>query len=845
MYSKKQVLSLFMILTMVLSLFPTFTPIAYAEENEPTGTFDLETEDWDNEDTAHKATWENSTLTVQDGANIAITGTAERKFIVVKAGAKANITLDNVFLTATAGNKSALALTPNTNPNTDLTLTLVGENTLTGGAYCAGINVPENTKLTIDGSGKLTVTGGNSGAGIGGNASTTGGEDAEASGTIIINSGEIIAKGGINGAAGIGGGTGVGGSYSGASGGNTTIKGGKITAMGGPGGTGDLGGSGIGSGNTMNNDINGGIITIEGGSVTATGAGTGAGIGGGGPSGSGGNITIKGGIVTATGGTASTGSGSGGAGIGGAEYGKGGSLEINGDCIVFAKGNMNRMDMDETNKTKGILVHTSSTAFYGDSITIPQDETVTIPNGLYLTIHANKTLIIPNNTILATDTTNYIHNIGRIINNGSIINQASIINHGTIDNNATIEINKPFNNTNGTINNYGTIDIKSTEWEITGNKIIPFNEGDDGIHSIEYDKDPISLEELAKLFTLRSNATPTYTIEAESTGVGEIADGKLTVTKFGDFIIKLTTGENNNFAASPQEIEVTSKLTVYPINAAAPIINQQPQSANVFIGNTHTLAVTATAPDSGDLSYQWYRNNVNSNSGGTIIDGATGETYAAPIHALGTTYYYVIVTNTNILAKSKKEQTQVSNAVELTVKPDDVTSITVSPKTATVKKGETLVFSAAVLPQTAVQTVKWSVSGQKSANTKIDSSGKLTIAANETAKNLTVTAMATTDQTKAGTATITITTPPTPSTPSTPKPTPKPTLKQTPKLTTKQIPKSRTVKKGTRITLKAPKNTTLYYTTNGKKPTLKSKKINPNKNKKIKISKKTTIKVFG
>lgn len=57
------------------------------------------------------------------------------------------------------------------------------------------------------------------------------------------------------------------------------------------------------------------------------------------------------------------------------------------------------------------------------------------------------------------------------------------------------------------------------------------------------------------------------------------------------------------------------------------------------------LTVEATVSE-GTLSYQWYRNNVDSNGGGTAIDGATEASYTPPTTESGTVYYYVVVTNT-------------------------------------------------------------------------------------------------------------------------------------------------------------------------------------------------------
>jgi hypothetical protein len=68
----------------------------------------------------------------------------------------------------------------------------------------------------------------------------------------------------------------------------------------------------------------------------------------------------------------------------------------------------------------------------------------------------------------------------------------------------------------------------------------------------------------------------------------------------------------------------------------------------------------------------------------------------------------------------------------------------------------------------------------------------------------------------------------------------------TSKPNTKAVPKNKKAKKGYKIALKAPKGTTLYYTTNGKAPTTKTKtKINPGKTKKLTIRKNTTVRVIA
>jgi hypothetical protein len=48
---------------------------------------------------------------------------------------------------------------------------------------------------------------------------------------------------------------------------------------------------------------------------------------------------------------------------------------------------------------------------------------------------------------------------------------------------------------------------------------------------------------------------------------------------------------------------------------------------------------------SGTLSYQWYSNTTNSNTGGTPISGATSNSFAIPARLTVGTYYYYCVVN--------------------------------------------------------------------------------------------------------------------------------------------------------------------------------------------------------
>lgn len=154
-------------------------------------------------------------------------------------------------------------------------ITIKGENHVTSGKYRAGVDIASTAKAVLDGDGILYATSYME-AGIGGG-------NAKSNGNLTINSGTIIATGGIGGySAGIGGGTS-------GNGGTITINGGNVTAIGGD------NAAGIGGGNISN----GGTITLNGGTITAKGGAGGAGIGGG-YMGNGGKVVINGASVKAT-----------------------------------------------------------------------------------------------------------------------------------------------------------------------------------------------------------------------------------------------------------------------------------------------------------------------------------------------------------------------------------------------------------------------------------------------------------------------------------------------------------------------------------------------------------------
>lgn len=98
-----------------------------------------------------------------------------------------------------------------------------------------------------------------------------------------------------------------------------------------------------------------------------------------------------------------------------------------------------------------------------------------------------------------------------------------------------------------------------------------------------------------------------------------------------------------------------------------------------------------------------------------------------------------------------------SNAVLFTEQTPAVSSVSVSPDTATTNKGQSAQFTADVVSTGfASKNVKWSVSGTSETVSTISETGLLTIPAEETNTTLTVTATSVFDDKKVRTATVTI-----------------------------------------------------------------------------------------
>ena len=211
------------------------------------------------------------------------TDTASSNTVTIDAGKdKVEVTLDNVNIKAKTDSGSALT------SKGDVTLTLKGDNSLTGGNGSSSGIISHFGSSGISGSGSLTITGGENDS-----LTAQGGSGANgisSSGSLTISGGTVTATGGNStGIVGYGG----SGIYSSS---GVAISGGAVTANGGDSKDG-YGGNGIYSSS----------VAISGGTVKAAGGNGKDGYGGNGISST--STTISGGTVKAAGGNSSGGNG--------------------------------------------------------------------------------------------------------------------------------------------------------------------------------------------------------------------------------------------------------------------------------------------------------------------------------------------------------------------------------------------------------------------------------------------------------------------------------------------------------------------------------------------------------
>lgn len=153
-----------------------------------------------------------------------------------------------------------------------------------------------------------------------------------------------------------------------------------------------------------------------------------------------------------------------------------------------------------------------------------------------------------------------------------------------------------------------------------------------------------------------------------------------TASTAGDYSITVSGGS----AANYYFVYVPGTLTISQLpGAQKPIFTKNLSGEYTYYNRVFNcnLQVSANVSDNGVITYQWYKNTVNNTTGGSLIAGATGDSYSVPANTRGTTYFYVVATST---LDANRIASIASNIVKVTVNTISSTDDeTVSPRSIT------------------------------------------------------------------------------------------------------------------------------------------------------------------
>ena len=297
-----------------------------------------------------------------------------------------------------------------------------------------------------------------------------------------------------------------------------------------------------------------------------------------------------------------------------------------------------------------------------------------------------------------------------------------------------------------------------------------FSEKQNGNYNTDYASTPasITLTVQAPTYTVTASANPTEGGTVEVTG-DKNADGSYNAGASVTAKATANTGytfvnwtENNTPISTDASytFDIASNRTLVAnfelISADAPTITQQPQGLDLIYGYAESsLSVTASAASEYTLSYQWYSNTTDSNTGGTAITGATAASYAIQTgkNAGTTEYYYCVVTGERTDNHEKASVT--SSTAKVTV--GKAANPAVISDTATVTAGgNTVDLSANV--SNPEGTVSYEITGALDGCSVDPATGMFTSGITSGTCTVTVTAAGNENyESKTGTITVTVT----------------------------------------------------------------------------------------
>ena len=180
----------------------------------------------------------------------------------------------------------------------------------------------------------------------------------------------------------------------------------------------------------------------------------------------------------------------------------------------------------------------------------------------------------------------------------------------------------------------------------------------------------------------------------------------------------------DNVSIKRNEVETTVN-PAYTV--AVPVILGQPKAVRVQLNAAEEAVFTvktAPAPKGETLSYQWYKNTIQSNEGGEAIPGAASATYAPDKSVATDDYVYCMVTNTN--ENNGAAETVASRAVKRLIREGSLAVDAEQPKIVKQPVGKVIPINtdgAIMLTVEAVSLDKGELTYQWYKNTANSTSG--------------------------------------------------------------------------------------------------------------------------
>lgn len=140
------------------------------------------------------------------------------------------------------------------------------------------------------------------------------------------------------------------------------------------------------------------------------------------------------------------------------------------------------------------------------------------------------------------------------------------------------------------------------------------------------------------------------------------------------------------------------------VNSSTSIYSQPSTTEQTYCQNSASAALSITASGTS-LSYQWYSNASSSNSGGSLISGASADSYTPLTTTSGTLYYYCVVSGT-----CGTETSDASGAIIIEDGSPILVSISANPS-GTVCDGTTVVYTATPSNGGTAPSYQWKING--------------------------------------------------------------------------------------------------------------------------------------